>query len=284
MKKISRILVLLILWTPLLFAQGKFTATASKTNVGVGEQFEIDFSINANGEHFVPPDLGALRLLTGPNIATNVNIVKGDTTFDSTYSYIVVAPKEGTFNVGAATIEVSGQTLLSNSLKIEVKGLAPAGQRQIKVPDPFVAEDNSAPVDIKNIGKQLFIRAEADKTHAHVGEQIKVTYKLYTRVNIMSGKVDKAPDLKGFRNHDVPNPSDQKYALLTENVNGLKYRVIIIKQCVVSPEHAGYLTIPTLTMATILEIPEKGAFDNPSGIYHQLKYELKSDPVIIHAF
>jgi len=182
MKKAFGILVPLILWAPLLFAQVKFTATASKTNVGVGEQFEVDFSINANGDRFTPPDLSVFQLLSGPNMSTSEAISNGVTEFNNTYSYIFVATKEGTFNIGAAAIVVNGHTLLSNSLKIKVKGQAPAGQQaqqqQIKVPDPFADDDNSkpAPVDTKNLAKQIFIKAEASKTQAYVGEQIKVAY------------------------------------------------------------------------------------------------------------
>jgi hypothetical protein len=290
MKRAFGILVPLILWAPLLFAQGKFTATASKTNVGVGEQFEIDFSIDANGDRFTPPDLNIFQVMSGPNMSTSETMVNGSTTFNNTYSYIVAATKEGAFNIGAAAIIVNGHTLLSNHLKIIVKGHAPPGQQaqqqQMKVPDPFADDDNSnkpAPVDTKNLAKQIFLRAEADKTHAYVGEQIKVAYKLYTRINIAGGQVDKAPDLNGFWNQDVPNPAGQKNTWTTENVNGIKYSVTTIKQSVVFPEHAGDLTIDPLTMITVLQIPVKGLFDNPFGDYQQLKYELKSTPIIIHA-
>ena len=145
MKKAFGILVPLILWAPLLFAQGKFTATVSKANVGVGEQFELDFSVNANGDRFTPPDLSVFQLLSGPNMSTSETMVNGVTTFDNTYSYILVATKEGTFNVGAAAIVVGGHTLLSNSLKIKVKGHFdnPFGNYQ-----PLKYEIKSAPIII----------------------------------------------------------------------------------------------------------------------------------------
>jgi len=52
MKKSFVIFSISMLWSALLFAQGgRFTATTTKTNVGVGEQFEIDFSVAANGQN-----------------------------------------------------------------------------------------------------------------------------------------------------------------------------------------------------------------------------------------
>jgi hypothetical protein len=285
MKKAFCILIPIILWVPLIFAQVKFTATASKTSIAVGERFVVNFSINANTDQFTPPDLSAFQVLTGPNVSRNITANNGDTTFDVTYGFMLVAKKEGTFDIATASMVVGAQQLFSNSLKIQVKGQFPAGQQQIKVPDPFAAEDSSrsALVDIKTLGKDIFIKAEADKTHAYVGEQIKVTYKLYTRVNILKGQTDKVPKLKGFLNRDVAKPNWHKTPWTTEKVNGMNYNVVIIKQLILSPEYAGNLTIPSFTTNTILQIPEKGTFDNPLGTYHPLNYKLKSNPIIIHA-
>lgn len=285
MKKAFYLLLLLILWVPLIFAQVKFTTTTSKTNVAVGERFRVVYSINANFDQFTLPDLGAIQVFSGPNAVINQIANNGDTTFDVTYSYMLVAKKEGTFDIGAASVVVNGQKLLSSSLKIEVKGQFPAGQPQINIPDVFAAGNSLRydTVDIKTLPKQIFIKVEADKTHAYVGEYIKVTYKLYTRVNITKGQLDKSPAPKGFRKQDAANRNGLKTPWTTENVNGMRYGVTIIKQLVVSPEHAGDLTIAPLVMSTILQIPDKGAFDNPSGNYHQLQYELKSAPLIIHA-
>jgi hypothetical protein len=289
MKKTPGILLPLILWAPLLFAQGKFIATASKTNVAVGERFQIDFSLNANGARFTPPDLSAFYLLTGPNLATNENIANGDTTFDNTYSYILAATKEGTFTIDRAVITVNGYiTLLSNPLKIKVKGQLSADQlamQQVNVTNPDVDKDNviATPAGIKNLAEQIFVKVEVDKVHVYVGEQIKVAYKLYTRVNLAGGKVVKSPDLKGFREQDVPNPAGQKNTWTKENVNGMKYNVANIKQFVIFPKHTGNLTIGLFSMATVLQIPVKeGTLNNPTDNYKEYKYEVKSAPVIIH--
>jgi hypothetical protein len=285
MKKAFGILVPLTLWTPLLFAQVKFMATVNKTSVSVGERFEVKFSINAYAEEFTSPDLNAFQVLEGPNTLMNQMVNNGDTTFYTTYSCILVAKKEGTFEIGAAVL-VSAQNVFSNSLKINVKGQFPANQQQLfKVHDFYTADDSSqsAPADIKTLPKYIFIRAEADKTHAYVGEQIKVTYKLYSSVNIESNQLDKEPELKGFRYHGVANPDRQNIPWITENLNGKEYNVCVIKQLVVAPQYAGNLTITPLTLLTILQIPDKGALDNTSGNYHHLKYELKSAAVVIHA-
>ena len=129
MKKLG-LLSLLLLWTALSFAQLKFTATASKTNVGVGEQFQVDFALNGGGERFIPPDFHGLDVLSGPNPSTSMTSINGVTSYNTTYSYILAADKEGTFQIDAAAIVSNGHTLTTNSLKIKVKGQAPQQQAQ----------------------------------------------------------------------------------------------------------------------------------------------------------
>lgn len=291
MKKALGISAFLLLWTTLLFGQAKFTATATKTNVAVNEPFEVDFVVNANGDRFTPPDFSGFQVMSGPNISTEETMVNGVTTFNNTYGYIVAATKEGAFTIGAAAISVGGHTMLTSAIKIHVKGQAsPQAQQQaqqMQIPDPF-ADDNSQKsepqIDTKNIAKYVFIRAVADKTHAYVGEQIKVSYKLYTNVGIAGGQVDKAPDLNGFWNQDVQAMvGQQKNTWTTENVNGKKYQVTTIKQSVIFPQHAGDLTVDPLSMVLVLQLPVKAMFDSPFGNYQQIKYSAKSTPISIHA-
>jgi len=53
MKKIIVLIVVLI--THLLNAQIQFDAKVSKNTLGINERLRIDFSMNADGDNFVPP-------------------------------------------------------------------------------------------------------------------------------------------------------------------------------------------------------------------------------------
>ncbi len=60
------ILTLLLFWGGVTLAQEvKFTATVSKTTVGTGEQFQVDFSVNGNAEGFNPPGTDTLTRTCG---------------------------------------------------------------------------------------------------------------------------------------------------------------------------------------------------------------------------
>jgi len=111
-----------------------------------------------------------------------------------------------------------------------------------------------------------------------------VRYKLYTRVDLVANQLDKAPDLNGFWSQDVVNKNPN--AMWTaETVNGAKYSVATIKETVLFAEHSGDLTIDPLAMTFIvrLKTPPRKFMDNAFGNYQDVKYQVKSTPVIVHA-
>jgi hypothetical protein len=280
MKKRFYTLSLLLFWSTLLFAGDiKFTASVSKSQVGVGEQFEVDFTINGSGNRFTAPDFTAFQFISGPNISLSTTIVNGATVYGTTYGYTLSAAKEGTFTITAAAIVVNGQTLLSNSLKIKVQGQAPPQQK----PQPQATPpDNNPEANAKDLSRSLFIKADVSSTKVYTGEQINVRYKLYTCVDLEANQLDKAPDLNGFWIQDVikKNPNA---VWSTETYNGIRYGVAIIKQTIISPERSGDLTIDPLIMTFLARIKlPRQLLNNPFGNYQEVKYQAKSAPVVIH--
>src|SRR5438270_5587634 len=115
------ILTLLLFCANLLFAQGvKFTASVSKNEVGTGEQFQVDFSVNGNLDGFNPPNFNGFQVLSGPNESTSMTSINGNTTISTSYSYILTPLKEGAFTIGPATAEINGHRLSTNAIKIKV--------------------------------------------------------------------------------------------------------------------------------------------------------------------
>src|ERR1700759_418481 len=125
MKKSLFILLILLQSAALVFAQGKFTSSASKTNVGVGEEFEVDFSLNGEGGRYTAPDFHDFQVLSGPQGSNSMqSSSSGGTSFNTTISYILAATKEGTLTIDEAAIVSNGHTLTTSQLKIHVKGQA----------------------------------------------------------------------------------------------------------------------------------------------------------------
>jgi len=52
----KRYLILLLIAANSLFAQVKFEANVSKNTLGLNERVRIEFSMNEDGDNFVPPN------------------------------------------------------------------------------------------------------------------------------------------------------------------------------------------------------------------------------------
>ncbi|HEY4327640.1 MAG TPA: BatD family protein [Mucilaginibacter sp.] len=280
--KIKFILTFLLFGTGLLFAQDvKFTASVSKNEVGTGEQFQIDFSVNGNADGFTPPNFNGFQVLSGPNVSTSMTSINGSTTMSNSYSYILTPIKEGEFTIGSATAIVSGRKLSTNAIKIKVvKGRpAPQNSQVQNGPDGGVTQGNPA-----EISKSLFIRAIVDKNSVYQGEKINLSYRLYTRFDIEQNQLDKLPDLNGFWNEDLKN-QQQQVQMHVEVYKGLRYSVADIKQTILFPEHSGNLTIDPLGMTFIVRVPVQSHDVMEQffgGSFKEEKVKIKSAPVIIH--
>ena len=204
------ILTILLFWAGVVTAQSvKFVASVNSSTVAVGEQFQVDFSLNSNGENFMPPSFRGFQVLSGPNVATSMESINGKTTVTNSFSYILMATAEGELSIGSATIMVGGYKTSTNPIRIKVtKGtLPPRGgnqQQQQNGADNSIIQGNSA-----DLAKSLFIKAVVDKPTVYQGQQLTLSLRIYTRVGIEDSRVDKIPDLTGFWNEDIKNQQGQ---------------------------------------------------------------------------
>src|SRR5690606_34437843 len=80
------------------------------------------------------------------------------------------------------------------------------------------------------------------KQRAYKGEQITVTYKLYTRLTIASQmSISKLPQYQGFWAEELETSNNISFT--TEVVNGKQFRVGILKKVALFPTEAGQLSI-----------------------------------------
>jgi hypothetical protein len=96
------------------------------------------------------------------------------------------------------------------------------------------------PISNEEIKKDLFIKVAADRTKVHVGEQVTISYKLYSRIPMQMG-ISKLPSLNGFWTQDFDIP---KQAKPTEEIlDGKKYQVFLLKKSALFPQQAGTLEL-----------------------------------------
>ncbi|MGB0882600.1 MAG: BatD family protein [Vicingaceae bacterium] len=251
-----------------------FTAAASHTKVKTGDRFKIEFTANAEVSNFRAPKLSNFRVLSGPNQSTQMSWVNGKTSSSISYSYILMAVKEGEFTIGPAVAAANGKAIKTNSLKIKVgKG--------VKVQQGG-SQAGSQTKSGGSASDELFIRSTVNRRKVYQGEQIIATYKLYTRVGLAGNELVKNADLNGFWSQEI----DFGEAVWTkEIIGGYRYSVAKIREIVLFPQRSGELEIDPLQMKFIVQKRVQGGgqsmFDQFFGRVENVEYDLKSKPIKI---
>lgn len=229
----------------------EITFTASgKEIVSEGEQFRVVYTLNASGKNFKGPSFKGFRVLSGPNPSTssNIQIINGKytSTVTNSYTYYLTALKEGEYTIGPATIEADGKTYASNSLEIKVvKGTPPADSRNSK-------EQRGEPQQgVKP--EDVFLRTIINNNNPYLGEQLVVTYKIYTRVPIPQYSLRKFPSFNGFWAQDLMDENEQPQQR-TEVVNGVQYMTAEIKKVALFPLKSAELTIDPIELDVVLQV------------------------------
>lgn len=281
-KKINITLIWMLLNAG-LFAQS-FTAYLSSTTTGLNDQFELTFTFEGKEissiRNFSPPSLSNFYILSGPNQSTSVQIINGVVSGALSFSYFLRPKKTGKFNIGVASVFYKGKTYRSDPLKIKViKGSTQSRRRSNNGGDNISNED---------IAQNLFIRATVNKKTVYLGEQVTVTYKLYTRLSIAAQmSISKLPQYKGFWTEEL-NTSNS-FTFTTEVFRGKKYRVGLLKKAALFPTQIGQLTITPFELNVPIRTRNKRRtgnifddfFNDPFNQGQMINYDVKSNAVKI---
>jgi tetratricopeptide (TPR) repeat protein len=262
---------------------------SAPSQVAVGEQFRLTYTVNTqNVSDFRSGNIpDAFEVLIGPNrsMQSSYQIINGHTSSSSsiTYTYIVVASKNGTFTIPPAHVVVDGKNIASNTLTIKVSGASQSqsgggSQHRQRNNEPEMRDAGS-----HISGSDLFIKVSANKKRVYEQEPILLTYKVYTLVSLtqLEGKM---PDLKGFHTQEVQLPQQKSFKL--ETVNGRPYRTVTWSQYVMFPQLTGKLQIPSITFNGIVvqqnrNIDPFEAFFNGGSGYIEVKKQIQAPGIEI---
>ncbi len=278
----KKLLIILFLFLPLsIFAQS-FVSSVNETTVADNQHFKVSFTFSAkniNGaRNFKPPKFRNFLVLSGPNQSTSIQIINGVQSGSLSYNYIIQAKKIGTFSIGTASIEYDGESFKTKPIKITiVKGSSkPKKQKQ------------DAGISDEEIAQNLFIRAVVDKRKVFLGEQITVTYKLYTRLNIAAQmSISKLPQYQGFWAEELETSSNIAFA--TEVIDGKQYRVGVLKKAALFPTQPGKLEITPFELTVPIQLKRNrnrnsffdDFFNDPFGVKQTIEYNATSNKVTI---
>ncbi len=139
----------------------------------------------------------------------------------------------GKLKITEARVIVDGVEYKTKPILVDV---APGGA------DPGQPGNDLSGPDPSYAAKPTFLYAIVDKKHAWVGEQVTVTWQLYTRSDIV--KFDpKPPKLDGFWVETLFEPTGY-FNYHEETVGGREYAVAVVSKRALFANKAGKMTIP----------------------------------------
>ena len=260
----------------------QFVASVAEINATVNEPFQVSYTFSGpsinNLSSFSPPSFENFMILSGPNQSTSIQIINGTQSASLTYSFVLQAKSVGTFTIASASINQSGKTYKSNSLVIPVLKGQPKNQQQ----------KNNSEISEAEIAKNLYVRAIVDKTKAYKGEQVTVTYKLYTRLSIASQMgVNKLPQYQGFWAEELETSGNINFT--TEVIEGKQFRVGVLKRVALFPTQTGLLEVTPFELAVPVQIQKQKSgksvwddfFGDPFGRSEIYEFNAKSNVVKI---
>ena len=288
MKRILFILCTLYIVPLSLWADEVVFKAQAPSQVIVGRPFQMTYTVNQRSRDLRAPEFTDFDVLSGPYTSTSssTSFVNGRRTssFEQTYTYMLMAKREGTFTIGPATIKVSGEQVQSNGVRITVlpedqQTSAQGGSQSNQNTQSNQSSQSSAS------SENLFVRTIVSKTRVHEQEALLLTYKLYyagVDVAQMTNNI-KFPEYTGFLKQDIEQNEIQTEL---EHYNGRNYQTAVLHQTVLYPQHSGDITIDPAYFEFVLRVQTRqqvrSIFDDFFGTYTNVTKGVKAPGATIH--
>ena len=288
MKRILFILCTLYIVPLSLWADEVVFKAQAPSQVIVGRPFQMTYTVNQRSRDLRAPEFTDFDVLSGPYTSTSssTSFVNGRRTssFEQTYTYMLMAKREGTFTIGPATIKVSGEQVQSNGVRITV--LPEDQQTSAQGSSQSNQNTQSNPSSQSSASSEnLFVRTIVSKTRVHEQEALLLTYKLYyagVDVAQMTNNI-KFPEYTGFLKQDIEQNEIQTEL---EHYNGRNYQTAVLHQTVLYPQHSGDITIDPAYFEFVLRVQTRqqvrSIFDDFFGTYTNVTKGVKAPGATIH--
>ncbi len=266
-----------------------FRAQAPK-QVVVGRPFQITYTVNQRSRDLRAPEFTDFDVLSGPYTSTSssTSFVNGKRTssFEQTYTYMLMAQRAGTFTIAPATVKVDGENVQSNGVRIEV---LPEDQQSSSTSQTGQSgqtrQSSQSGSSSQASSENIFVRTIASKTKVHEQEALMITYKLYF-ANVDVAQLTnntKLPEFTGFLKQDLEQGEIQTEL---EHYNGRNYQTAVLYRTILYPQHSGDISIDPAKFEAVLRVQTqqraRSIFDDFFGTYTNVTKMLTAPGVTIH--
>lgn len=242
------------------------------------------------------PDIEGFKLVgQRPEVIAQNFMINGtiQSTTTQNFHFFFEAERKGNFKIAPSEIMVQGKTYTTNEIKVSVVagggGRKKQRQREDADPfnDPFFDEDDQIysqllkrqrmmdprfrgqdedafgarprPSKPLNAQEAFSLDVEVDKKEAYVGEQVTVSYYIYSKNLVRDIDPLKYPDLKAFWKEDIAVP--QRLDFEDVVVNGVAFKRALLASYAIFPIKPGSALIdPYKAKCSVMALQNGGAF------------------------
>lgn len=265
----------------------EFKASAP-AQVIMGKPFQLVYQVNQRAKDLRVPEFVDFDYMAGPftSQSSSTSFVNGKrtSTFTLTYTYTLMANKEGNFTIQPATIKVDGKEYTSNGVRITV--LPPDKT-------PTATTDNSSTGNASATSQQpsrdraesIFLRTLVNKTKVHEQEVVLLTYKLYfSNVDVAQFTNNtRLPEFKGFLKQELDMGEIQTEL---EHYDGRNYQTAVLYRTLLFPQRSGDIVIEPAQFEAVLRVRNRAQvrsiFDDFFDSYTTATKALIAPGVTIH--
>jgi len=287
MKKILSILIVCTMAAIVVAQEVEFKASAP-AQVIMGKPFQLVYQVNQRAKDLRVPEFTNFDYIAGPftSQSSSTSFVNGKrtSTFTLTYTYTLMANKEGNFTIQPATIKVDGKEYTSNGVRITV--LPPDKT-------PTATTDNSSTGNASATSQQpsrdraesIFLRTLVNKTKVHEQEVVLLTYKLYfSNVDVAQFTNNtRLPEFKGFLKQELDMGEIQTEL---EHYDGRNYQTAVLYRTLLFPQRSGDIVIEPAQFEAVLRVRNRAQvrsiFDDFFDSYTTATKALIAPGVTIH--
>lgn len=289
MKKILLILLIFSNVCVTLAQDVEFKASAP-AQVIMGRPFQLTYSVNQRAKDLRAPEFTDFDYVAGPytSQSSSTSFVNGKRTssFQLTYTYTLLATKEGTFTISPATIKVDGEQYTSNGVRIAVLPADEPAHTNTNSQSHSAGSTTSQQSESQNISSEnIFMRTLVSKTKVHEQEAILLTYKLYfAGVDVAQlTNNTRLPEFKGFLKQELEMSEIQTEL---EHYNGRNYQTATLYRTLLFPQRSGDIVIDPAQFEALLRVQNRAQvrsiFDDFFNSYTTVTKALHSPGVTIN--
>ena len=182
--------------------------------------------------------LRGFRVMGRPSISTQFQWINGRSSSSKSFIYTLLPEKEGPATIDPIEVPVGNRTYRTQAIPIQVTAAsARAGPPRRRSLDPFGDEDQRGMPRAGRLGEEVFVTAELDRGSAYPGQQVTLSYHLYTMVGVGGIQLQENPPLTGFWVEDLavePSPDGSRKV-----IDGREYVDYVVKKHALFPNAVG---------------------------------------------